>query len=280
MKTIVNPRDLHLLTRKWRQAKKKVGFVPTMGALHEGHLDLVRVCRKQNNITVVSIYVNPLQFGPEEDFHQYPRNLEQDLELLRKEKVHLVYTPTNREMYPRGFATEIQVKGPVVNGLCAPYRPGHFNGVATVVVKLLAAVQPDRLYLGQKDAQQVAVLKRVTQDLNIDVEIVECPIVREHDGLAMSSRNQRLTLEGRKIAPILYKALKVGKSIVDLGETKAGNVLDEIKKVIEDERKVKIQYLEAVDAENLEPVKEIKRGTMIALAAYLDNVRLIDNIVL
>ena len=280
MKTIVNPSQVQMLARKWHQAQKTIGFVPTMGALHEGHLELVRACRKENNVTVVSIYVNPLQFGPREDYNQYPRTLEKDMALLEKEKVHLVYTPTNKEMYPKGFSTDVKVKGALVEGLCAPFRPGHFDGVATVVVKLLGAVQPDRLYLGQKDAQQAAVLKQVTTDLNIPTQTVVCPIVREHDGLAMSSRNQRLTLAGRKIAPILYKALKVGKSIVDLGETGAEKVLGEIKKVITDERKVKLQYLDAVNAESLEPVWEIKPGTMIALAAYLDNVRLLDNIVI
>jgi pantoate--beta-alanine ligase len=280
MKTIVAPFEVHKLVRKWRQTQKTIGFVPTMGALHEGHLELVRTCRKQNKITIVSIYVNPLQFGPHEDFNQYPRMMEKDLTLLQKEKVHLLYNPTNREMYPKGFSTEIKVKGSLVQGLCAPYRPGHFDGVATVVVKLLGAVQPDRLYLGQKDAQQAAVLKKVIADLNIATQTVTCPIVREHDGLAMSSRNQKLSLEGRNIAPILYRALKVGKSIVELGETDSEKVLEEVKKVIAGERKVKLQYLEAVKTESLEPVKEITPGTMIALAAYLDNVRLIDNIVI
>jgi len=280
MKVIADPQLFREQSRKWRTAKKSIGFVPTMGALHEGHLDLVRACRKNNDFTVVSIYVNPLQFGPKEDFSKYPRTLEKDLESLKSEKVHAVFAPSDKEMYPEGFSTAVEVKGPLVAGLCAPFRPGHFNGVATVVVKLLGAVAPDRLYLGQKDAQQVAVLKRVIRDLNIGVETVVCPTVREHDGLAMSSRNQRLTLEGRKIAPVLYKALKVGKSIVELGETKTEKVLEEISKVIGDERTVKIQYLEAVNAETLAPVKEIKPGTMIALAAYLDNVRLIDNIII
>ncbi len=280
MKVLADPQVFQQQSRKWRTAKKSIGFVPTMGALHEGHLDLVRACRKKNDATVVSIYVNPLQFGPKEDFGQYPRTLQKDLDLLQAEKVQAVFTPSDKEMYPEGFSTAVEVKGPLVGGLCAPFRPGHFNGVATVVVKLLGAVEPDRLYLGQKDAQQVAVLKRVIRDLNIGVETVVCPTVREHDGLAMSSRNQRLTLEGRKTAPVLYKALKVGKSIVDLGERKAEKVLEEIRKVIEDEKSVKIQYLEAVDAETLAPVWEIKPGIMIALAAYLDNVRLIDNIII
>ena len=279
VKVLPDPGLMQAQSRKWRLAQRSIGFVPTMGALHEGHLELVRASRKLNKITVVSIYVNPLQFGPKEDFSKYPRTLASDLEMLKKEKVHAVFTPSDKEMYPEGFSSSIEVKGPLVAGLCAPFRPGHFNGVATVVAKLLGSVMPDRLYLGQKDAQQAAVLKQVTQDLNIDVETVVCPIVREHDGLAMSSRNQRLTLEGRKTAPVLYKALKVGKSIVELGQADAGKVLDEIKKVIEDERDVKLQYLEAVNAGTLAPVKEIKSGTMIALAAYLDNVRLIDNII-
>lgn len=280
MKVLADPRLFHEQSRKWRLAKKSIGFVPTMGALHDGHLDLVRICRKHNKVTVVSVYVNPLQFGPKEDFNQYPRTLQKDLELLKAEKVHAVFTPSDKEMYPEGFSTAVEVKGSLVAGLCAPFRLGHFNGVATVVVKLLGAVAPDRLYLGQKDAQQVAILKQVIRDLNMGVKTVVCPTVREHDGLAMSSRNQRLTLEGRKIAPVLYKALKVGKSIVDLGEGRAEKVLNEIRKVIEVERSIKLQYLEAVNAETLVPAKEIKPGTMIALAAYLDNVRLIDNIII
>ncbi|HUO57244.1 MAG TPA: pantoate--beta-alanine ligase, partial [bacterium] len=272
MKTLSNPHLVQEQARAWRQAKRSIGFVPTMGALHDGHLELVRICRKQNKVTVVSIYVNPLQFGPNEDFNKYPRALEKDLELLKKEKVHLVFTPSDKEMYPKGYATDVKVKGPLVAGLCAPFRPGHFDGVATVVVKLLGAVQPDRLYLGQKDAQQLAVLRQVVLDLNIDTEVVGCPIVRERDGLAMSSRNTRLSLAGRKIAPVLYKALKVGKSVYELGENETEKVLVEIKKVIKDERKVKLQYLEAVDAVTLEPVQELGPGTMLALAAHLENV--------
>jgi len=281
MKVLANPHLVQSQARKWRQnPKTTVGFVPTMGALHEGHLELVRLSNKQNSHTIVSIYVNPLQFGPQEDLAKYPRTLEKDLVLLKKERVSLVFTPSDVEMYPKGFSTQLVVSGPIVEGLCAPHRPGHFNGVATVVVKLLNVVQPTKLYLGQKDAQQAVMLKKVIQDLDLEVEAVICPIVREHDGLAMSSRNQRLSLEGRKTAPVLYRALKVGKSIVDLGETNSGKVIEEVKKVIEDERKIKLQYLEAVDSESLEPVTKIKPGTMLALAAYLENVRLIDNIVL
>ncbi len=280
MKVISNPKLIQAQVRLLRQAKKTIGFVPTMGALHQGHLELVRISRKQNSHTIVSIYVNPLQFGPKEDLAQYPRTMAADIAFLKKEKVHLVFTPSDKEMYPKGFSTEIKVTGPLVAGLCAPYRPGHFDGVATVVVKLLGVVQPNRLYLGQKDAQQAAMLKKVTSDLNMDVETVICPIVREQDGLAMSSRNKRLTLEGRQIAPVLYRALRVGKSLVDLGQTDAKKTITEIKKVISEKRKVKLQYLEAVNSETLEPVTKIRSGTLLALAAYLDNVRLIDNIVI
>jgi pantoate--beta-alanine ligase len=280
MKVFNNPHDMQAQTQRWRHSKTgTVGFVPTMGALHEGHLELVRRSRRENKHTVVSIYVNPMQFGPKEDFNQYPRTLQPDLQLLKKEGVRVVFTPSDQDMYPNGFAIKMEITGTLVSGLCAPHRPGHFNGVVTVVVKLLNLVVPDRLYLGQKDAQQAAILKKAVEDLNIGVETVVCPIVRESDGLAMSSRNHRLTPEGRKSAVVLFRALKVGKSIVDLGESDAGKVLDEIRKVVESERNVRLQYLEAVDAKTLQPMEEIKPGTLLALAAYLDNVRLIDNIV-
>ena len=267
-------------SRKWRRTKKSIGFVPTMGALHEGHLELVRASKKENERTVVSIYVNPLQFGPKEDFNQYPRTMTRDIEILTREKVHALYTPSDKEMYPEDYSTLVKITGPLTQVLCAPHRPGHFDGVATVVVKLLNAVQPTRLYLGQKDAQQAAILKKVIKDLAMDVQAIVCPIVREHDGLAMSSRNQRLTPEGRKVAPVLHKALKVGKSVVDLGETSTEKTLEEIRKVIHEERKVKLQYLEAVDVETLQPLNRVKPGnTLLALAAYVDNVRLIDNMV-
>ncbi len=280
MKVIPDPAAMQALSRQWKKAGKSVGFVPTMGALHQGHLELVKIARKANQVVVASIYVNPLQFGPKEDFKQYPRTLEADLALLKKEKVHTVFTPGDKVMYPEGFSSQVMVKGPLVSGLCAPFRPGHFDGVATVVAKLLGAVQPTRLYLGQKDAQQAILLRQVIRDLNLDVETVICPIVREFDGLAMSSRNVRLTPEGRRIAPVLYRALKVGKSIFDLGETHADKVLAEMKKVIREEKKVKLQYLEAVETGLLQPVEQLKPGSLLALAAFVDNVRLIDNLIL
>jgi pantoate--beta-alanine ligase len=280
LKVIAEPDLIRRQTRKWLQNKQTIGFVPTMGALHEGHLELVRRARKENDQVVVSIYVNPLQFGPQEDFSKYPRTMIADLALLEKEKVGLVFTPSDKEMYPAGFATTVKVAGSLVRGLCAAYRPGHFDGVSTVVAKLLGAVYPTRLYLGQKDAQQAAILRQMIIDLDMGVETVICPIVREYDGLAMSSRNKRLTLEGRKIAPVLYKALKVGKSVFELGEVETAKVLSEIKKIIQEEKSVKLQYLEAVDSKTLAPVEKIEKGTMLALAAFIDEVRLIDNIII
>jgi len=280
MKVIAEPSLVQKQSVKWLQNKKTIGFVPTMGALHEGHLELVRQARKENDHVVASIYVNPLQFGPQEDFTKYPRTLAADLALLEKEKVAMVFTPSDKEMYPEGFSTGVKVTGSLVEGLCAAYRPGHFDGVATVVVKLLGAVCPTRLYLGQKDAQQAAMLRQVLIDLNLPTETVICPTVREYDGLAMSSRNKRLTLLGRRTAPILYKALKVGKSVFDLGEVETSKVISEVKKVIQEEKAVKIQYLEAVNAQTLQPVTRIEKGSMLALAAFIDEVRLIDNIVL
>ncbi len=280
LKVIAEPDLIRRQTRKWLQNKQTIGFVPTMGALHEGHLELVRRARKENDQVVVSIYVNPLQFGPQEDFSKYPRTMTADLALLEKEKVGLVFTPSDKEMYPAGFATTVKVTGSLVGGLCAAYRPGHFDGVTTVVAKLLGAVYPTRLYLGQKDAQQAAILRQMIIDLDMGVETVICPIVREYDGLAMSSRNKRLTLEGRHTAPVLYKALKVGKSVFELGEVETAKVLSEIKKIIMEEKTVKLQYLEAVHSKTLEPVQRIEKGTMLALAAFIDEVRLIDNIII
>ena len=280
MKVISDPKEFQTLALAWRKGRRSVGFVPTMGALHDGHLQLVRRCRKENAIASVSIFVNPLQFGPKEDLSKYPRALEEDLRLLKKEKTDYVFTPTEGSFYEDRFATKIKVEGPLVKGLCGAFRPGHFDGVATVVVKLLGVVQPDRMYLGQKDYQQAAVLKRVTVDLNLPVELRVCETVREPDGLAMSSRNQRLSPEGRRAALALYRGLKVGKGIFDLGETDSDKILRKVKDMVGEEKKVKLQYLEAVHPESLQEVETAKPGTVLELAAFVDEVRLIDNLIL
>jgi pantoate--beta-alanine ligase len=278
LKVIADPNKFQALALKWRKGNKSVGFVPTMGALHEGHLQLVRQCRKENPITAVSIYVNPLQFGPKEDFSKYPRTLQADLDLLKSVKTTAVFTPSDEVFYPEGFATRLKVDGPLVQGLCAPFRPGHFDGVATVVAKLLGVVMPDKLYLGQKDFQQVAVIRQMVKDLHLSVQVVPCPTVREKDGLAMSSRNLRLTPLGRKAAVVLSKALKVGKSMFDLGTFDTKELLAKVRGVIAEEKRVKIQYLEAVNPGNLSPVMKAESGTVLILAAFVDDVRLIDNL--
>jgi len=280
VKVISNPAEFQILALKWRKGKRSVGFVPTMGALHEGHLQMVRLCRKDNPVTVVSIFVNPLQFGPKEDFSHYPRMLQVDLPLLKSEKVTAVFTPSDQEMYPANFATHLKVEGSLVQNLCAPFRPDHFDGMATVVVKLLGVVMPDRLYLGQKDYQQAAVLRQVVKDLHLPMEVMVCPTVRESDGLAMSSRNLRLTPDGRRAATVLSKSLKVGKSVFDLGVRDAGELLGKVREVLVEEKRVKLQYLEAVHPETLKLVETVETGTVLALAAFVDEVRLIDNLVL
>jgi pantoate--beta-alanine ligase len=280
MKVVADPKEFQALALKWRRGKRSVGFVPTMGALHEGHLELVRRCRSENPLSVVSIFVNPLQFGPKEDFARYPRVLADDLALLRREKVTAVFTPSDESFYPEGFSTKLKVEGPLVSGLCAVHRTGHFDGVATVVVKLLGVVLPDRLYLGRKDYQQAAVLRRVAADLNLPVEVVTCPTVRESDGLAMSSRNSMLSPDGRRTAAALYRALRVGQGVFALGERDAKALLAKVRAVLEEEKKVKLQYLEAVHPDTLQPVESLKEGVVLALAAYVDEVRLIDNLIL
>lgn len=278
MKILRTPEEMLRFAARSSRRRGATGFVPTMGALHEGHLSLIRTSRGACATTVVSLYVNPLQFGPGEDFDTYPRDLEGDLALLKKERVSVVFLPDDAAMYPPGFSTRVVVGGSLTAGLCAPHRPGHFEGVATVVARLLGLVRPDRLYLGLKDYQQFRVLQRMVEDLALPVEVVGCPVVREPDGLAFSSRNRRLSQKGREAAPVLYRALKVGKALADLGETDPARVLAEVRRVVTEEKAVRLQYLEAVDGETLAPVEKVGKGTVLALAAYLENVRLIDNI--
>jgi len=258
---------------------KKVGFVPTMGYLHEGHLSLVRQCRKETDFCVVSIFVNPTQFAPGEDYEKYPRDENKDLFLLREENVDAVFMPSVEEMYPPGYQTYVEVFE-LSKPLCGAYRPGHFRGVTTVVTKLFNAVLPDISYFGQKDYQQYLIIKRMVSDLNIPVEIKMMPIVREEDGLAMSSRNTYLSPEERKQAIALYEALKKAEELYKKGEKSADRIKMEMKKVFNNYPLVQPQYIEVVDAENLAPVKEIKGKTLVAVAAFAGSARLIDNILL
>jgi pantoate--beta-alanine ligase len=279
MRVVADKAGIKALARKWMGGSRRVGFVPTMGALHAGHLSLVRRSRRENDLTVVSIYVNPLQFGPREDWRVYPRPLREDMRRLRSEGVDVLFTPSDRVMYPRGFATKVKVDGPLVSGLCGRYRPGHFDGVATVVVKLLDLVRPDVLYLGRKDAQQAAMLARVVQDLDLDVEVRVSPIVRERDGLAMSSRNARLTPRGRQAAAVLYRALSEGRRLALRGAV-VRRILSAARRVLAGEKSVRVQYLEVVDRVTLVPLKRVSTRGMLAVAAFVDGVRLIDNLLL
>lgn len=254
--------------------------MPTMGALHQGHLSLIRLARKHSDFVVVSIFVNPTQFGPKEDYKKYPRDLKKDAALCQTAGADLIFSPNVKEVYPEGFSTFINVEG-LTQGLCGASRPGHFRGVATVVYKLFNVVRPDVAVFGQKDAQQLAVIKRMVKDLDLPVKIIGAPIVRERDGLAMSSRNAYLTLEERAEAVTLYRALLKAKALADSGQGTADRIKSEIKKILyRDAPLGEIDYIEIVDNETLKPIKEIQKNTLIALAVKFPNARLIDNIVL
>jgi len=262
-----------------RKAGKSVGLVPTMGALHAGHVSLVKQSVADNGFTVVSIFVNPTQFGPSEDFTKYPRQLEADAELCRKAGVDVIFAPAPHEMYPEDFSTYVE-ETRLSKGLCGRSRPTHFRGVTTVVMKLLNIVMPDRAYFGQKDAQQAAVIKRMVRDLDVPVEIVVMPIVREGDGLAMSSRNKYLAGDLQSEAPALSRALEEAKRVFAAGERDVAALQSVMKNVIAAAPHAKVDYVEVVDAATLEPVKKIARTALVALAVFVGDTRIIDNTVL
>jgi pantoate--beta-alanine ligase len=260
-------------------ARKKgasIGFVPTMGCLHEGHLSLVREAGKRNDLVVVSIFVNPTQFGPKEDLKKYPRNLKRDLELLSKQKVDAVFCPGVGEMYPEGYGTYIEVKG-LSDKLCGASRPGHFKGVATVVAKLLNIVRPHAAYFGEKDFQQLVIIRKMAADLNMNVKIVSMPTVRDADGLAMSSRNSYLSKEERSRAPAIIRSLKLAKTLVGSGIKSAERIKSAMTKLIKTS-KLKIDYISICDPRTLEEKKAVRGKTLVAAAAYAGKTRLIDNI--
>jgi pantoate--beta-alanine ligase len=261
------------------RANQRVALVPTMGALHQGHLSLVRMAKAQSNFAVVSIFVNPLQFGPTEDIARYPRNFERDRDLLEEEGVDLIFAPTVPEMYPTPAITYVDVEG-LSERLDGQSRPGHFRGVSTVVAKLFNIVEPDVAIFGQKDAAQVAIIRRMVRDLNMPVEIVVGPIVREPDGLAMSSRNAYLDPAQRKQALVLSRALQHVKESFARGERSAARLIAAGRRVFEQEPDVRLDYFSAVDPDSLEAVDSISRDTLVAVAAYVGTTRLIDNGVL
>jgi len=277
MEIIRIPRIMQDTSRRHLMHSRTVGFVPTMGALHEGHLSLVRMSKEENTVTAVSIFVNPIQFGPSEDFACYPRTIEEDLEKLRKENVDILFLPVDTLMYPEGFATVVEVKG-LSEKMCGHYRPGHFRGVSTVVAKLLAILRPTRAYFGQKDYQQTVIIKRMTKDLSLDTEIVVCPTMREHDGLAMSSRNAYLDKEQRAAAAVLYRSLSRASEAIKAGERSGMAVRSIMQEDLSKEPLISgVDYASVYIPATLDEASEIAGEVLLAIAARMGSTRLIDN---
>ena len=265
-------------SKKQKLEGKSIGLVPTMGYLHDGHLSLVKEAVKNCDIVVVSIFVNPIQFGIGEDFEEYPRDIQRDQELLAKENVHAVFAPSIKDMYPKGYSTFVEVEGGITKKLCGASRPGHFKGVTTVVSKLFNICQPDLAYFGQKDAQQVTVIEKMVEELNFPLEIIRAPIVRERDGLAMSSRNVYLNEEQRQEALVLNQALNRAKEEIIAGERNIEKVRDTMLKLVEDSRQAQVDYITICNAIDLSDLQVIEGKVLMALAIKFGNIRLIDNL--
>jgi pantoate--beta-alanine ligase len=277
MEIIRLPRIMQDTSTGHMLSTKSIGFVPTMGALHEGHMSLVRRARQENDITVVSIFVNPLQFGPSEDFARYPRDLEGDMEKLRVEGTDILFIPDVALMYPEGFLTHVEVEK-ISDELCGAFRPGHFKGVATVVTKLFHIVKPARAYFGQKDFQQAAVIRKLVKDLDMDIDVVVCPTVREQDGLAMSSRNVYLTTKMREASTIICRCLTEASDLINSGIIKTDPVKRAMHERLLNEPAVSgIDYAGIYDPETLNELSEVKSAVLIAIAVKIGNTRLIDN---
>jgi len=278
---IINRRQrMASLARKLRRENKTIGFVPTMGALHEGHLALIKEARQMSDVVVVSIFVNPTQFNEQTDFDKYPRDLTSDAAILSEYQVDYIFAPETSEIYSDSFSTFVYVEG-LTETLEGAARPGHFRGVATIVTILFNTIRPDFAFFGQKDAQQIAVIKRLTQDLGFDTEIIVAPTVREESGLAMSSRNSRLSDEERQKASIIYKALRQAKSAAREGERNVAHLAEIVRQKIESEPLAQIDYVAVVDNETLEPIEKIRgNAALVAVAVRFGKVRLIDNAVL
>jgi pantoate--beta-alanine ligase len=271
--------DMRKASRALRRAGRRLGFVPTMGALHEGHLSLVRAAKASCDVAAASIFVNPTQFGPNEDLARYPRSFERDCDMLEREGVELVFAPTVEEMYPAGAVTWVTVEG-LSDRLDGRSRPGHFRGVTTVVAKLFHIVEPDAAFFGQKDAAQIAIVRRMVRDLNLPVEIVACPIVREADGLAMSSRNAYLDPGQRKQALVLHRSLERVRDLVQAGERDAGRMVAAGRGEFAGESMVRLDYFEIVNPDTLDPVEDVSGGALVAAAASVGGTRLIDNLLI
>ncbi len=279
MRMVTSPAEMLRTVRDARSRGERVGLVPTMGFFHAGHLSLMRAARVENDLVVVSIFVNPAQFGPREDYRDYPRDLERDARMAAEAGVDCIFHPRVEDMYPEPYRTYVEVEG-ITEGLCGASRPGHFRGVATVVAKLFHIIPAHRAYFGLKDAQQVMVVRRMVEDLNFDIEIVACPTVREEDGLAMSSRNVYLDREERKAATALYRSLRLAEELVEAGERDAAKVTAAMRELLASEPLVEPEYVEAVDWGLLRPVRHLRGEVLVALAARVGRARLIDNVIL
>jgi len=276
MRIVKSIAEMQNVSRELRTGGAVLGFVPTMGALHEGHLSLVRRARSECEIVVASIFVNPLQFAPGEDFSRYPRTFEEDCRLLETERIEVLFAPEATEMYPDGAATTVTVSG-IGDRLDGASRPGHFTGVATIVAKLFHVVNPERAYFGQKDAAQLAVLRQMVRDLNFDVELVGCAIVRDPSGLALSSRNKYLSAEDREHALALHRTLLRMEQMIAGGERRSAVLVSSGMETLQAVAGVRVDYLAIVDAKSLLPVASVETGTLVAVAAYVGETRLIDN---
>ena len=264
--------------REWRKEGLTVGLVPTMGYLHEGHKSLIDKAVAQNDKVVVSVFVNPMQFGPTEDLESYPRDMDRDAALCEKAGAALIFHPEPEEMYDDNFSSFVDMNT-LTGGLCGKTRPIHFRGVCTVVAKLFNIVTPDRAYFGQKDAQQLAIIRRMVRDLNMDIDVIGCPIIREDDGLAKSSRNTYLNAEERKAALVLSKAVFKGEELIKNGEKNSDVILNTMKDIINSEPLAKIDYVQLVNADSIEPLETAEGRVLVAMAVYIGKTRLIDNFI-
>ena len=278
MRVVKTIEEVREQVKAWKREGLRVGLVPTMGFLHEGHKSLIVKAVEENDRVVVSDFVNPTQFGPKEDLASYPRDIERDAKLCEEAGADLIFHPEPEEMYAPDYCSFVDMDG-LTKGLCGKTRPTHFRGVCSVVAKLFNIVAPDNAYFGQKDAQQLAVIRRMVRDLNFDIRIVACPIIREEDGLAKSSRNTYLNAEERVAALVLSRALNKGKALVENGELSAAKVKDVIMEELCKEPLARVDYVEVVDADSIEPVKELKGNILVAIAVYIGKTRLIDNII-
>ena len=280
MKVLRTVKEIQEFSKAAKDAGKSIGLVPTMGALHEGHLTLMRRARQENDVVIASVFVNPTQFGPNEDFDAYPRRFEEDCKKMETVPVDAVFHPEPKEMYPEGYCTYVNVEGDITKKLCGAQRPGHFRGVATVVTKLMNLSRADRAYFGQKDAQQVVVVKRFVSDLNIPTEIVMVPIVREESGLARSSRNQYLSAEEKEAALVLSRSLKKGKAAFDGGEKDVETLKKVVREEIGTEPKAVIDYVDIYSFPALLPIEAVDAPALLAIAVKIGKTRLIDNVIL